>query len=324
MALLFLTVFLAVFSAAALLLIVGTGSAKTEQRKQIYATLEAVVGPASVPQVIQPINFRKTQTRSAVPLLDRLLGGADFVRHIQRLLKEAGMKWTPGVFLLMSLTCFAVPAYLLDLRTHMILVALPAGLILGVLPLGYVLFKRHSRISKFEKELPEALDLMVGALRVGHSFSAAISLITRECPDPLGTEFKVCFEEQNFGLDMRTSLENLVERMPLQDLRIVVTAILIQRESGGNLAELLEKASNVIRQRFRLKRQVQVFTAQGRLTGWILTLLPFILGAGLYMLNPKTMSLLWTTPIGVKLLIGAAISLLIGSVIIQKIIRIKI
>lgn len=317
-------VFVAAFSAAALLLLMASSSTKSQKNKQLYATLEAAVGPMQPSTALQPTSFRKTQIRSNIPMLDRILAGADFVPRLQRLLKEADLKWTVGQLILMSLTCFAIPCYLLDWRFHSLLIAGPVGLVVGTIPIGYVLFARHKRIAKFEKGLPDALEMMVGALRVGHSLSAAMNAVTRECPEPLSSEFKICFDEQNFGLDMRTSLENLVERMPLQDLRIVVTAILIQRESGGNLAELLEKAASVIRQRFRLKRQVMVHTAQGRMTGWILTILPVVLGMGLFILNPKTMSLLWTTSIGVKLLCAAGVMLIIGSLIIQKIIRIDI
>ena len=144
-----------------------------------------------------------------------------------------------------------------------------------------MLHKRSKRFNKFEQGLPEALDLMVSALRAGHSLVAALGLVAQESPDPIGGEFRICFDEQNYGLELRTAMDNLVARVPLQDLRIVTTAILIQKESGGNLAEVLDKTAYVIRERFRLKRQVRVHTAQGRLTGWILSFLPIVLGIAL-------------------------------------------
>jgi tight adherence protein B len=180
------------------------------------------------------------------------------------------------------------------------------------------------RFGKFEKQLPEALDLIVSGLRAGHSLSSALGLVTREVQDPLGSEFRIAFEEQNFGLDMRTALENLVKRVPLQDLKMSITAIIIQRESGGNLAEVLEKTAQMVRERFRLKKQVMVHTAQGRMTGIVLTILPIALGFGLWIVNPENESLLWRREIGIKLLIGAACSLILGSAIIQKIIRLKV
>ncbi len=153
----------------------------------------------------------------------------------------------------------------------------------------------------------------MSALRAGHSLVSALGLVAQEAPEPVGGEFRICFEEQNYGLELRTAMVNLVTRVPIQDLKIVSTAVLIQKESGGNLAEVLDKTSYVIRERFRLKRQVRVHTAQGRLTGWILTLLPPILGVALYVINPKTMSILWTNPLGVKLLYLSAAMTITGA-----------
>jgi tight adherence protein B len=140
----------------------------------------------------------------------------------------------------------------------------------------------------------------------------------------VGSEFKVCFEEQNYGLEMNAALENLLARVPLQDLKITATAIMIQKESGGNLAEVLDKAAYVIRERFRLKRQIMVHTAQGRLTGWILTLLPIVLGLGIYFVDPQMISILWHRAIGIKLMWGAAGLILIGGFVIHKIVDIDV
>jgi len=204
------------------------------------------------------------------------------------------------------------------------LLALIAGVLLGSLPILYVLRKRQKRFAKFEEGLPDALDLMVSALRVGHSFSAAMGLVSRECADPVGSEFRVCFDEQNYGLELKTAMNNMIARVPLQDLRIVATAILIQKESGGNLAEVLDKTAHVTRQRFRLKRQVQVHTAQGRLTGWVLSALPVALGVALYLINPEMMSVLWTRAIGIKLLWTAAGMMVVGGLIIRKIVNMEV
>lgn len=192
------------------------------------------------------------------------------------------------------------------------------------MPVAFVMFKRKKRLAKFEEGLPEALDLIVSALRVGHSLNSALGLVTRECPDPVGSEFRVCYDEQNYGLELKTALENMVTRMPTQDLQIVVTAVMIQKESGGNLAEVLEKTAEVIRERFRLKRQVSTHTAQGRLTGLILTFLPVVLGCALYFISPKMMSLLWTTPIGIKLLYISSGMIVVGGLIIRKIVNMDV
>jgi tight adherence protein B len=197
-------------------------------------------------------------------------------------------------------------------------------LVLGFAPLGWALHKRSKRFNKFQEGLPEALDLMVSALRAGHSLIAAMGLVARECSDPVGPEFKACFEEQNYGLELSTALDNLIVRVPLQDLKIVATAITIQKESGGNLAEVLDKTAHVIRERFRLRRQVKTHTAQGRLTGLILTLLPVGLGIVLYFLSPASMSLLWTTEIGKKLLWAGAVGIVVGGFIINHIVNMEV
>jgi tight adherence protein B len=165
---------------------------------------------------------------------------------------------------------------------------------------------------------------MVSGLRAGHSLIAAMGLVGRECPDPVGGEFKICFEEQNYGLELKAAIENLIDRVPLQDLRIVATAIMIQKESGGNLAEVLDKTSYVIRERFRLKRQIRTHTAQGRLTGWILSLLPVVLGVALFTVNPTMMSVLWTKAIGIKLMWTSAGMTVVGGFIINRIVNMEV
>lgn len=323
MVLLIVLVFVGVFTVAALL-IVASGSASAGQTKQVLATLDSALASDQPKSRAPMIDFRKSELLSSIPWINRSLVKIDLVPTLQSLLNQANIKWTVGRLVLLCSACFALPAYLIDWRTGSIGAALLCGLVLGLTPYGYVRLMRSRRFGKFEEGLPDALDLMVSALRVGHSFSAALGLVTRECPDPVGSEFRICFDEQNFGLELRTALENMIARVPLQDLRIAVTAILIQRESGGNLAEVLEKTAYVTRQRFRLKRQVMVHTAQGRMTGWVLTLLPVVLGIGLYLVNPEIMSLLWKTEIGIKLLIGAGCMLIVGTLIIQKIVHMEV
>jgi tight adherence protein B len=317
-------IFIAVFALITPLLAPWSGAGNGREKKQVIAALTTALGQERKQKAAPVLDFRKRELFSSIPLLNKLLARVDLMPRLQKVLSQAELKGTPGALLLMSMACFAGPAYLIYLRTGSIFLSLPVGGALGFIPLGYVMIKRGRRFGKFEQGLPDALDLMTSALRVGHSFNAALSLVTRECADPIGSEFRICFDEQNFGLELRTALENLMARIPLQDLKIVVTAILIQRESGGNLAEVLEKTAYVIRQRFRLKRQVMVYTAQGRLTGWILTILPVVLGIGLYIVNPDTMSLLWKREIGVKLLFAAGGMLVVGTLIIQKIVRMDV
>ncbi len=317
-------VFIAVFAVSAPILVWSSGAHKISQKEKVVAALDSAIGQSPLIKKHDPLRFRKSDLVSSIPWLNTHLEKLHIIPYLRSLLTQADLKWTPGALILMTVAAFAIPAYLLTAFAHFGGRYASAAFVLGGLPIGYVLLKRKQRFGKFEEHLPEALDLMVSGLRAGHSLNSAIGLVTRECPDPVGTEFRIAYDEQNFGLDMRSALDNLVTRVPIPDMKIAVTAIIIQRESGGNLAEVLDKTSNMIRQRFRLKRQIRVLTAQGRLTGWILTVLPIAVGIGLYILNPTSMSLLWTTDLGRKMLIYSVCSLIVGSAIIQKIVRMKV
>jgi tight adherence protein B len=324
MQLLLFIVFIGVFAVFALLL-VASGTGASQRTKETLARLESTLaagGKANPSDEI--VDLRKQELFSAVPWLNRWLLRLEVAPRLRTLLYQANLKWTVGVLMLMSLACFLIPAYLVYLRTGVIVLSLLIGLLLVGAPLFYVFAKRKKRFGQFEQGLPEAIDLMVSALRAGHSLVSALGLVANESPDPIGSEFKICFDEQNYGLDLRTAMDNLVARVPLQDLRIIVTAILIQRSSGGNLAEVLDKAAYLVRERFRLRRQVQTHTAQGRLTGWILTFLPVVLGIALYLVNPDTMSLLWHRDLGIKLLYSAGVMTLVGAFVIRKIVNMEV
>jgi tight adherence protein B len=312
-------VFVGVFSVVALLM-VASGTGASQQAKKVLATLDSALATESQETRDQIVNLRKTELLSAVPWINRQLMNFDLAPKLRTLLYQANLNWTAGGLMVMCAMLFIIPAYLIYARFDKILIGVVVGLALGLAPLGWVFFKRGKRFGAFVEGLPEALELMVSALRAGHSLIAAMGLCARECADPVGTEIRICFDEQNYGLELKTALDNLVTRVPIQDLRIVATAILIQKESGGNLAEVLDKTSHVIRERFRLKRQVMTHTAQGRMTGLVLALLPTALGCALYMVNPDMMSLLWKRDIGVKLLWAAGILTVIGGFIIKKIV----
>lgn len=318
-------VFIAVFTVVALVFAAsGTGSASKD--REMLARLDSALatGKSKGDMSDLLVDVRKNELLSTIPWIDKALRQVELTPRLRRLLYQADLKWTVGGLLMMCFVAFILPGYLVYLRTSNIIFGVLIGLAFGFAPIGYVMFKRNKRMDKFEEGLPEALDLICSALRVGHSLNSALGLVTRECPDPVGTEFRVCFDEQNYGLELKTALENLTNRVPVQDLRIVVTGILIQKESGGNLAEVLEKAAEVIRERFRLKRQIMTHTAQGRLTGIILTLLPVVLGCALYFVNPQMMSLLWTRDIGIKLLYAAGGMIVVGGLIIRKIVNMDV
>ncbi|MGH7549943.1 MAG: type II secretion system F family protein, partial [Gemmatimonadota bacterium] len=192
------------------------------------------------------------------------------------------------------------------------------------LPYMYVRRRKTKRLRAFEEYFPEAIDLLGRAIRAGHAFSTGLQMVADESPQPIGMEFRRVFEEQKFGLSLEDSLLALADRIELLDMRIFVTAVLIQREVGGNLAEILDKISYTIRERFTIERQVRVYTAQGRFTGYLLAALPLGVGFLIYMLNREYMTILWERPVG-RLLIAVAVVLqVIGFFIIRKIINIKI
>jgi tight adherence protein B len=316
-------VFVSVFVVAALL-IAATGTGASEREKQTRTRLDAVLAADITKSKDELVDFRRKELLSGIPFLNRILLEIEIAPKLRQMLYQANVKWTPGGLLLMSLTAWVFASYLIYLRTNSIVIGLILGLIPAAIPFVYVSNKRAKRFQKFEAGLPPALDLMVSGLRSGQSLVAAIGLVAREAPDPIGPEFQICFDEQNYGLEFRTSMENLGIRIPLQDVRIIITAILIQKETGGNLAEVLDKCSYVIRERFRLKREIRTKTAQGRLTGWILSFLPVGLGILLFLVNPSGISLLWQRSLGLKMLYGGALMTLIGALIIRKIVQIRV
>jgi len=314
-------VFVGVFALIALPL---AAMGPSSSAKQALATLDSAIKVDRRDLLPQKLNVRKNELLSSIPWLNEKLLKFELTPYLRKILSQADLDWSAGRLLLFCAAGFVVPTYALLETTNSTLLAFVAGGVLGILPFAFVLFKRQRRFSAFEKHLPEALDLMVSGLRAGHSLLAAMALVARECAPPVNSEFKICFEEQNYGLEMKEALGNLITRIPVQDLKIATTAILIQKESGGNLAEVLDKTSYVIRERFRLKRQIMVHTAQGRMTGLILTLLPVVLGIGIYFVDPGMISILWHRDIGIELMWAAAGLIAIGGFVIWRIVDIDV
>lgn len=315
-------VFIGVFALIAVPLAIAGSSGNS---KQALAALDAVL--KTEPNRIlreQNLSVRKDDQLSSIPWLNKKLLQLDIAAHLHRVLSQAALDWSPGRLLIMTVVCVFVPSYIIYISFHSVPLALISAIVIGAIPYGWVMFKRSRRFAAFEKILPEALELMVSGLRAGHSLLAAIALVSKECQEPVKGEFKICFEEQNYGLEMKSALENLLNRVPLQDMKITAAAIIIQKESGGNLAEVLDKTAQVIRERFRLRRQIQVHTAQGRLTGWILTCLPIGLGCMIYFVDPALISILWKDPLGIKMLWATGIMIAIGGFVINKIVSIDV
>jgi tight adherence protein B len=270
------------------------------------------------------VKILRDEQLSDVPFMRVLLKAMPRVENLRMLMEQGGVPMKVGSFYLLSLG-LAVGAGLLCLVVGLPfifpLVAAAGG---GVLPYMWLLRRKKKRIEAFENNFAEAIDLMSRAIRAGHAFSTGFQLVGEECPDPVGEEFRRCFEEQKFGLSLKDSLLNFMERIDLVDLRIFVTAVLIQREVGGNLAEILDKIAYTIRERFKILRQVRVYTAQGRLTGYLLGALPIILGMLITALNHEYMKILFEQQIGRVMVAGAAIMQVTGFFIIRKIIRIRV
>ena len=316
-------VFLIVFLIAAFFVATG-GTGRLDSDKKTQARLETVLAADIMKSDADLTDFERKETLSAIPILNRILQQLSIAPRLRLSLYQANLKWTPGGLILMAFSAWVFSSYLIYLRISIAIVSMIFGLIPAVAPFAYVFYRRSQTFQRFEASLPQALDLMVSALRGGQSLVAAIGLVGREVPDPVGHEFQICYDEQNFGLPFRTAMENLAVRMPIPDIRIIKTAILVQRETGGNLAEVLDKCAYVIRERFRLKKEIRIKTAQGRITGWILTFLPVVLGIILFLFNPESISLLWTRKMGQNMLYAGAIMTLIGGLVIRKIVRIRV
>jgi tight adherence protein B len=201
----------------------------------------------------------------------------------------------------------------------------PFGGALGFsMPFMFLRIKRTKRMRAFEEQFPEGLDLISRALKAGHAFATGLKMVADEMPEPVGPEFRKTFDEQNFGLPMKDSLDNLTHRVPHLDVRFFATAVLIQRETGGNLAEILENLSHVVRERFKILRQVRVYTAHGRFTGYVLLALPAVLCVALSFINPEHMKLLFHEPMGQMMLLGALVMQGIGFMWIKHVIKIEV
>jgi tight adherence protein B len=266
----------------------------------------------------------RDEMMSGVPWLHQMMMKWSWSTKLQDFVMQAGMTLKPAKLLMIcaivGLGSYIGAGYFLP---HFYF-TLPIGIVAALLPIAFVAFKRRLRLRKFEEHFPEALDLLGRAVRAGHAFTTGLEMISKECAEPLAGEFRTAFEEQNFGLPLRDALLNLTERVPLIDVRFFVTALLIQKETGGNLAEILDGLARVIRDRFRIYREVQVRTAQGRLTAGILIALPIMMLIILGGLNPKYIGVLFTDPKGPIVLAVAAIMQVIGSAILWKIIHFEV
>ncbi len=319
-----LIVIFAAFFLAVALVAFSFATPRAKETKQTVSRLESIAAPQSRAAQEDSLSLRRADQLSTIPWLDRLLRQGDITERLRLMLYQADMKWTVGRLLMVAASMAFAAGALVLLRTGAIPLAFAIGALAGCAPFLYVRWNRSRRFDRIRQYLPEALDLMNAAIRAGHSLSSAMGMVAKESPEPIRREFRQCYEEQNFGLELRLALTNLAYRVPIHDIRIVVSAVLIQNDSGGNLTEILDKVAHLIREDFRLQGQIKVHTAQGRMTGWILSLLPAVLGLLLYMVHPEQMSVLWTREVGRILLYSSIVMTTIGALIIRNIVTIQV
>ena len=271
-----------------------------------------------------PAGLVKDKQVGPLPALDKLVGGTERGSALGKIIEQSGVRITVSALLLLSLVSAVLTGFVITLA-----IRLPIGWVIGgiagmFLPFLYVKVKRTRRMRTFEEAFPEALDLIARALKAGHAFATGLKMVADEMPEPVGPEFRKTFDEQNFGLPLKDALNNLIERMPLLDVRFFTTAVLIQRETGGNLSEILENLAHVVRERFKILRQVRVYTAHGRFTGYVLLALPAFLAIALAFINPEHMQLLFKERMGHIMLVGAAIMQFVGYIWIRQVIKIEV
>lgn len=264
------------------------------------------------------------QAEGPLPAVDRLVGQTRAGSHLSKLIEQAGVRTTPGAIVVMSVL-FGIAA---GLATQMVfrvtpalLVAVPLG---AAVPVLWLVQRRSGRLKTFEEQFPEALDLVSRAIRAGHSFQTAIGMAAEELSAPVAPEFKKVFDQQNFGLPLSEAFAALADRVPLLDVKFFITAVAIQRDTGGNLAEILDNLSHVVRERFKIQRQVRVHTAHGRITGFVLLAVPAFLAVALTVINPDHMKPLFEERVGHVMIVATIVMQIIGYVWIRRVIKIEV
>ena len=293
----------------------------TSMEKAVEEQLAGIKGEQSAGR--QPTNILREKTVQS-GILDDIAGWLPWSGAANRLIRQSGRQWTSGMVMLASLIAAVVVAWIVSLFDTPLALAAAAAVAAGVSPYVYLYILREMRFRHFANLLPEAVDLMSRGLRAGHSISAVLEMVGNEIADPIGSEFRALQGEQSLGLPMRDSLRSLVERVPIDDLRFLATAILLQKESGGNLAQILDKTSAVIRERARLRGQLAIYTAQGRVTGYVLCAAPFLMFGIISLVNHQYEKPLFHDPLGIKMLYFGLGAMIIGILAIRKIIDVEV
>jgi tight adherence protein B len=294
----------------------GPEAKKIEQRLRVLSASSDASGQAAL---------LRQRMLSNLPLMTRLLQRVPRIHQLDRMIVQADLRWTVSYFLLASLALGLGGLLMAGILLHQPpLLAAGAALVLAALPWLYVRRRRAQRMRRMEQQLPDALDLLGRSLRAGHAFGAGLQMIGQEMADPIASEFRFVHDELNFGVSLEQALTNLSVRVPITDLRYFVVAVLIQRESGGNLTEVLAKLGQLIRQRLKLFARIRILSAEGRLSGWVLGLMPFVLAGVVNLFNPAFMAPLWTDPIGISIVRNMLLMMAMGVLLLRKITRIRV
>ncbi len=259
-----------------------------------------------------------------VPAVERALLKTNAGSKLALLIEQSGVSTTPGAIIVISFLAASVSALVTAIFVPYLIIVPVVALVAGFAPFGWLRWKRGARLRKFEEQFPEALDVLSRAVRAGHAFQSALGMAADELSWPVGPELKKAFEQQNFGLPLRDALTQLSERVPILDVKFFVTAVLIQRDTGGNLAEILDNLAHVVRERFKILRQVRVHTAHGKFTGFVLLGLPPFLAIALTLINPEHMAPLFREHLGHIMLEGVLVMQVIGYFWIRKVMKIEV
>ena len=297
----------------------GTDKKRARLQKRLS---EALLHSAHTEDV--DVVLARSELMSEIPWVNRTMISLQAALHLKRMLDQADLHITPSRLIMFSVMAGLLGGLAASVLTIFIPIMILAGLVCAAIPFGHVWWKRKKRFDAFLEQLPDALDLISRALSAGHAFSEALHMVSIEMPHPIAAEFRKAYEEQNLGLSVKLALENLTQRMPILDLKMCVTAILIQRETGGNLAEILEKVAYTIRERFRILGDLKTLTTSSRMSAWLLCALPIGVALAVTVMNPEYMSVLWKDPRGHYLIAAALFMQISGMLIVRKILNIKI
>jgi len=270
------------------------------------------------------LSILKQRMLAESPWLQRVLLQLPRIHQLDRLLEQSGQPWSAAQFVGLTLATAILPIVIGSYFSWPVYVSFIVAAAAAMMPLLLVIASKNRRLVQIDQQLPDALDLLGRALRAGHAFPGALKMVAEEMPEPIAGEFGITFDEVNYGIAMKDALLNLASRVPSRDLSYFVIAVVIQRETGGNLAELLDKIAAMIRARHKLLGQVRVLSAEGKLSAWILCVLPFVLALVILLINPGFVEVLWTDPVGPMLIAGAAVLMVIGIFWSRKVIRIRV